>query len=99
MLSKKLLAALARAAEAQRARARLELAAGEVVGIGKESGCITLAHAGVPGLSLPPSTMVFATKAWILLGSLKPGDAVQFKAVAQGGEYVVTVIEAAWAFR
>lgn len=99
MLNKKLMAALVRAAEAHQARARWELAEGEVVAIGEESGCITLAHAGIPGLSLPPMTMVFATKAWILLDSLKPGDKVRFKAVAQGDRYAVTVIESTWAFR
>ncbi|MBI5716325.1 MAG: copper-binding protein [Burkholderiales bacterium] len=93
MLSKKLMAALARAAEAHQARACLELAEGEVVAIGKESGSITLAHAGIPGLSLPPMTMVFATKQWILLDSLKPGDTVRFKAIDHGDSYVVTVIE------
>jgi Cu/Ag efflux protein CusF len=75
------------------------LAEGEVVAIGKESGCITLAHAGVPCLSLPPTTMVLATKAWTLPGSLKPGDMVRFKAVVQGDRCAVAVIESAWAFR
>lgn len=88
-----MMAALVRAAEARQARDRLELAEGEVVAIGKEAGCITLDHGGVPGLSLPPMTMVFATKDWILLDSLRPGDKVRFKAVDQGDRYVVTVIE------
>ena len=69
MLSKKLTTVLVRAAEARQARARLELIEGEVVAVGEEAGCITLAHAGIPSLSLPPMTMVFATKYWIQLDS------------------------------
>ncbi|MCW5631947.1 MAG: copper-binding protein [Rubrivivax sp.] len=93
MLSKKLTTVLVRAAEARQARARLELIEGEVVAVGEEAGCITLAHAGIPSLSLPPMTMVFATKYWIQLDSLRPGDKVRFKALDQGDSYVVTVIE------
>ena len=71
-----------------------ELAEGEVRRLDLETGKVTLKHGPIKSLDMPPMTMVFnADKA--LLGPLKVGDKVRFKAAQEAGKYVVTDIQPA----
>ncbi len=71
-----------------------ELAEGEVRRLDLDTGKVTLKHGPIKSLDMPPMTMVFnANKA--LLGSLKVGDKVRFKAAQEAGKYVVTDIQPA----
>lgn len=72
--------------------AAAELADGEVRRIDADAGKVTLKHGDIKSLDMPPMTMVFhADKA--LLGSLKVGDKVRFKAVLNSGKYTVVDIQ------
>jgi len=67
-------------------------AEGEVRRIDLDGGKITLKHGDIKNLDMPPMTMVFhVDKA--LLGALKVGDKVRFKAVHEAGKYTVTDIQ------
>jgi Cu(I)/Ag(I) efflux system periplasmic protein CusF len=68
---------------------------GEVRKIDKEQAKITLKHAEIKALDMPPMTMVFSVKDRTVLDRVKPGDKVRFKAVQEGGRYTVTEIEVA----
>ncbi len=65
----------------------------EVRKIDIENGKLTLKHAEIKSLDMPGMTMVFAVKDKAMLGRLKPGDKVKFKAVNDGGKFTVTEIE------
>ena len=56
---------------------------------------ITLRHAEIKSLDMPAMTMVFLARDKRLLEGLKVGDKVRFKAAHEGGQFVVTAIEAA----
>ena len=68
---------------------------GEVRKVDKDQAKITLKHAEIKALDMPPMTMVFAVKDRALLDRVKAGDKVKFKAVQEGGRYTVTEIEVA----
>ena len=59
------------------------------------SGKITLKHGPIVNLDMPAMTMVFRVQPPALLGTLKAGDPVRFRAELIGGVYTVTAIEAA----
>lgn len=62
------------------------------------NGKITLKHGPIVNLDMPAMTMVFRAQPPDLLGTLKAGDRVRFRAELVGGVYTVTAIEAApWA--
>ena len=77
------------------ASAPSDLTDGEVRKIDLEAGKVTLKHADIKSLDMPAMTMVFAVKDKALLGKLKAGDKVQFKAINEGGKYTVTEMQAA----
>lgn len=89
-----LAAALLLAAAAMPALAS-EMTAAEVRKVDKDNGKLTLKHAEIKSLDMPPMTMVFTVKDKALLDKVKAGDKVRFKAEQAGGAYVVTAIEAA----
>jgi Cu/Ag efflux protein CusF len=93
MLNYKLRTALQQAARTSAARAAAGFACAEVVEVNRDAGSVTLEHAGVVHLSLPPMTMVFDVQRPALLDSLRPGGKVWFKAIDAGGRFIVTGIE------
>lgn len=71
------------------------LSEGEVRRIDAALGRITLRHGPLKNLDMPPMTMVFDLRDKSMLAALKVGDKVRFRALEEGGKYVVTHIEAA----
>ena len=67
----------------------------EVRKIDIDTAKITLKHGEIKNLDMPAMTMVFVVKDKGLLGTLKAGDKVKFKAVNEGGKFTVTEIMAA----
>ena len=67
----------------------------EVRKIDFDTAKITLKHGEIKNLDMPAMTMVFVVKDKGLLGTLKAGDKVKFKAVNEGGKFTVTEIMAA----
>ncbi len=68
---------------------------GEVRKVDMDAGKLTLKHADIKSLDMPAMTMVFNVKDKALLDKLKTGDRVKFKAVNDGGKFVVTEIQPA----
>ena len=66
---------------------------GEVRKIDKAQKKITLKHAEIKSLDMPPMTMVFVVRDAALLDKVQPGDKVRFKAIDDGGKLTVTEIE------
>lgn len=56
------------------------------------NGKITLKHGPLANLDMPPMTMVFRVSPPELLGALKVGDTVKFRAERIDGAFVVTAI-------
>ncbi len=77
------------------AAAASEMVEAEVRRIDKEGSRLTLKHAEIKSLDMPPMTMVVQVKNKAALDKLKVGDKVRFKAAKEDGKYVVTEIEAA----
>jgi Cu/Ag efflux protein CusF len=67
---------------------------GEIRKVDAEAGKITIRHAEIPNLGMPPMTMVFRAAAPELLAKAKPGDRVLFTAEKANGVLTVTTIEA-----
>ena len=65
---------------------------GEVRKVDRKGGKITLKHGELRNLGMPPMAMQFEVKERKLIDKLKVGDKVRFKAVYEGGKYVVTEI-------
>lgn len=65
----------------------------EVRKVDKATAKLTLKHAEIKSLDMPAMTMVFNVKDSAVLDKLKVGDKVRFKAVNEGGKYIVTDIE------
>ena len=65
----------------------------EVRKIDTAQGKLTLKHGEIKNLDMPPTTMVFAVKDKALLGHVKPGDKIRFKATNENGK--LTVVEIA----
>ena len=68
---------------------------GEVRKVDKDARKITLKHGEIKNLEMPPMTMVFAVKDDAILGKVKAGDKVRFKAIDDGGKLTVVEIEPA----
>jgi Cu(I)/Ag(I) efflux system protein CusF len=71
------------------------LSEGEVRSMDKATGRITLRHGPLKNLDMPPMTMVFTVRDKALLDKVQVGDKVRFRAIDDGGKYVVTEIQAA----
>lgn len=67
----------------------------EVRKVDKEGGKITLKHGPIPNLDMPPMSMVFRAKDPAMLGTVKAGDKIRFKAEKIQGAYTVTEIQPA----
>jgi Cu/Ag efflux protein CusF len=70
-----------------------DMTEGEVRKVDKGAAKITLKHAEIKSLEMPPMTMVFSVKDKALLDSVQPGDKVKFKAVNEAGKYTVTDLQ------
>ncbi len=68
---------------------------GEVRKIDKDAGKVTIKHAEIKSLDMPPMTMVFRVKEPAMLDRLQPGDKIKFVAEKIGGQYTVTGFEPA----
>ena len=68
---------------------------GEVRKIDLEAGKLTLKHADIKSLDMPPMTMVFVVKDKAMLERLKTSDKVRFKAINDGGKFTLTEIQPA----
>jgi Cu(I)/Ag(I) efflux system periplasmic protein CusF len=66
---------------------------GEVRKIDLAQGKVTLRHAEMKHLDMPPMTMVFLVKDKGLLTTIKAGDKVKFRAINDGGKFTVTDIQ------
>jgi uncharacterized cupredoxin-like copper-binding protein len=66
---------------------------GEVRKVDKGSRKITLKHAEIKSLDMPPMTMVFQVSDAALLDKVQPGDKVQFAATNDNGKLTVTRIQ------
>ena len=71
----------------------LPLVDAEVRKVDTAAGKITLKHADIPNLDMPPMTMVFQVKDPATLAPLKVGDQVRFRADKVNGAYVASDIE------
>ena len=75
------------------AQAEEPLSDGEVRRLAEDR--VTLRHGPIDNLKMPPMTMVFRVSESAHLEGLEVGDAVQFRAQEQNGNYVVTEIQKA----
>jgi Cu(I)/Ag(I) efflux system periplasmic protein CusF len=91
--ARSLLAAMSLTLLAPKGALAADLTDGEVRKIDSEAGKITLRHAEIKSLEMPAMTMVFVLKDKALLGQLKVGDKVTFKAISENGKYTVTEIQ------
>ena len=66
---------------------------GEVRSLDKAARKITLKHAEIKNLGMPPMAMVFDVRDAKLLDKVKTGDKVRFKAVHDAGKYVVVDLQ------
>jgi Cu(I)/Ag(I) efflux system periplasmic protein CusF len=73
--------------------AQADMTDAEVRKVDKEGARLTLRHAEIKSLDMPPMTMVFHVRDKTALDALKPGDRVKFKAVNDNGRYTVTEIQ------
>ena len=65
----------------------------EVRKVDKGGAKITLKHAEIKSLDMPPMTMVFTVRDKAVLDSVQPGDKVKFKAVNEAGKFTVTELQ------
>jgi Cu(I)/Ag(I) efflux system protein CusF len=80
---------------AQQTPAAAGMTDGEVKKIDKDNKKITLKHAEIRNLDMPPMTMVFTVKDATILDKVQAGDKVRFKAENAGGTLIVTEISPA----
>ena len=80
---------------AQQAPASASMTDGEVKKVDKENKKITLKHAEIKNIDMPPMTMVFTVKDATLLEKVQAGDKVRFRAENVGGTLIVTDISPA----
>ena len=81
--------------ETATAGAAADMTDAEVRKIDIEAGKLTLKHADIKSLDMPAMTMVFVVKDKAMLGTLKTGDKVKFKAINDAGKFTVTEIQPA----
>ncbi len=73
--------------------AQAALTDGEVRKVDAETGKVTIRHAEIRHLEMPPMTMVFTARDKSLLTNVKAGDKVRFMVVNEGGKIVLTEIQ------
>lgn len=68
---------------------------GEVRKIDKEAGKITIKHGEIKHMDMPPMTMVFVVKDKALFDKTAVGAKIQFIAIHENGQMMVTDIQSA----
>lgn len=66
---------------------------GEVRGIDKAAGKVTIKHGPMPKFDMPPMTMAYRVKDKSMLDQLKPGDKIKFDVDGAGGAFTVLRLE------
>jgi len=74
------------------AQSTTPLTDGEVKKLDSKAQTITLAHGPIQNLNMPAMTMVFKASTPALLGTVKVGDKVKFRAEMPNGTLTVTAI-------
>lgn len=77
------------------AQSTTPLTDGEVKKMDPKAQTVTLAHGPIKNLDMPAMTMVFKAGTPALLGQVKVGDKVKFRAEMPNGTLTVTAIELA----
>ncbi|MBQ1763627.1 MAG: copper-binding protein [Aquincola sp.] len=67
-----------------------EMTDAEVRKVDLDAAKITLKHGDIKSLEMPAMTMVFNVRDKAMLGQVKAGDKVKFKAVNEAGKFTVT---------
>lgn len=75
--------------------AQTPTAGGEVVKLDKPAGRITLKHAGIQQIDMPPMTMAFRVREGRLLDDVAVGDRVRFVVEKIDGQYTVVALSKA----
>ena len=70
--------------------AHAEWVNGEIRRLDPSNNRLTIKHAEIKSLDMPPMTMVFQVRDTALLEGFKVGDNVQFQAQMEGTRYLVT---------
>lgn len=65
------------------------MTSGEVRRVDAAGGKLTIRHAEIPNLEMPPMTMVFRVRDASMLQGLQQGDKIRFAAEKEGSQYVV----------
>lgn len=65
------------------------MTSGEVRRVDAAGGKLTIRHAEIPNLDMPPMTMVFRVRDASMLQGLQQGDKIRFAAEKEGSQYVV----------
>ena len=91
-LTRRILCSLVLGALAGAAAAQPASTTGEVTKLDKAGGRVTLKHAEIKNLDMPPMTMVFRVSDARLLEPLSVGDRVRFTAERINGQYTLTTI-------
>lgn len=65
---------------------------GEIRKIDKENGKVTIKHAEIKNLDMPPMSMVFNVKDKAMLDQVQVGQKIQFAVIQDAGKMVVTDI-------
>lgn len=66
---------------------------GEIRKIDKEQGKVTIKHAEIKNLDMPPMSMVFNVKDKAMLDKVQVGEKIQFVVIMDAGKMVVTEIK------
>lgn len=80
------------AASATTATSGATMTEGEIRKVDKDTGKLTIKHAELKNLGMPPMTMVFQVKDKAILERVNPGDPVNFVAEQIDGKLTVTQI-------
>jgi Cu(I)/Ag(I) efflux system protein CusF len=67
-----------------------EMTDAEVRKVDLDAAKVTLKHGDIKNLEMPAMTMVFNVRDKTMLGQVKAGDKVRFKAVNEAGKFTVT---------
>lgn len=70
-----------------------EMTDGEVRRVDRDGGRLTLRHAEIKSLDMPPMTMVFQVRDKALLDGLQVGSQIQFKVISEAGKFVITELK------
>jgi Cu(I)/Ag(I) efflux system periplasmic protein CusF len=69
------------------------IAEGVIRKVDKDAGKLTIKHDAIPGMDMPPMTMVYRVNDAAMLEGFKRGDKVRFTSEKIGGAYTVIAIE------